>query len=236
MNSLMLENESGIITDPKILSHLRETIKPEVGQNLRCAVLNKGLCKAQIISLTENECHMKLGPLEPPVEPWFELVVGLSRPQTLKKILEHATTFGAKKIHFFKAELSEKSYLTSKVLLDEDEMRSHLLAGLSQSGRYSILPTVKVDKYNPAEQYVSQKQKFILDLEGAKNFTELSKSIDFSGPITLAIGPERGFIKEDIQRFHQAGFKSVKVSSSILRVEHAIYSAISQLELTKGQF
>ena len=236
MNSLMLDNDSGIITDPKILSHLRETLKPEIGQTFRCAIINKGLCKGEVISFSATECRLKLSELAEPVAPWFELVVGVSRPQTIKKVLEHATTFGAKKIHFFKAELSEKSYLTSKVLLDEAEMRDHLLAGLSQSGRYSILTTVKVDKYNPADHYTTQDQKFILDLEGAKTFSEYAKTIDFSKPVTLAIGPERGFIKEDIERFHQAGFKSVKVSSSILRVEHAIYSAISQLELMKGQF
>jgi len=64
----------------------------------------------------------------------------------------------------------------------------------------------------------------------------LDVELDFAKPVTLAVGPERGWIAEDVERFHAAGFTSVKVSSSILRVEHAVYSAISQLELLRKRY
>jgi RsmE family RNA methyltransferase len=72
-----------------------------------------------------------------------------------------------------------------------------------------------------------------LDLKTDKTFLDVD--IDFSNPVTLAVGPERGFINSDIERFHQAGFTSIKISSSILRVEHAVYSAVSQLELLRSR-
>jgi RsmE family RNA methyltransferase len=84
-----------------------------------------------------------------------------------------------------------------------------------------------------ADIVVAGSQK-LLSEKTDKSFLDVE--IDFNLPITLAIGPERGFIDEDLEAFHQAEFTSVKISSSILRVEHAVYSAISQLELLRARF
>jgi len=233
MNSLILKDNSGKITDKAILGHIHSTLKLGQGDEVKCTVLNQGLTKGTVIELSENHCILDLQPLRPGQPQWFELVVGLSRPQTSKKILEHATTFGAKRIHFFKAALSEKSYLDSKIFEDK-AYEEFLLNGLSQSAIYSDLPEFKLDKYNPAEQYNDRTQKFILDIKTDKSFLDIE--VDFTKPVTLAIGPERGWIAEDVERFHAAGFTSVKVSSSILRVEHAVYSAISQLELLRRKY
>ena len=235
MNSLILKNPEGHITDVKVLSHMHETLKAQIGDTFKCTILSQGLALGVIKELSSTHCKLELSGLKASHPQWFNLVVGVSRPQTSKKVLEHATTFGAKNIHFFKSALSEKSYLDSKVF-EKDECSEYLLSGLSQSAIYADLPEVRVDKYNPADSYKNQPQKYILDLNAKENFLQLAPSIDFDTPITLAIGPERGFISEDIERFHEAGFISVKISSSILRVEHAIYSAVSQLELIRGRY
>lgn len=233
MNSLILKDNSGIITDQAILGHIHSTLKLELGDEVKCTVLNRGRTKGVVQELSDKHCLLQLQDIHPGETQWFKLLVGLSRPQTSKKILEHATTYGARKIHFFKAALSEKSYLDSKIF-EDNAYEEFLLAGLSQSTIYTNLPEFKLDKYNPADHYARETQntqKFILDIKTERSF--LDCEINFNHPVTLAIGPERGWIQEDIERFHTAGFTSVKVSSSILRVEHAVYSAISQLELLK---
>jgi RsmE family RNA methyltransferase len=107
-----------------------------------------------------------------------------------------------------------------------------MIDGLSQSGVYTRIPTFSLEKYNAIDQYQTLNgQKFILDLKAQETFDDYP--LDFKHPITLAIGPERGWVKNEIATFNAAGFKSVKISSSILRVEHAFYSAVSQLELKK---
>lgn len=235
MNSIILNSSEGVITDPQVLMHLYSTIKAKIGDQLKCTILGSGLCTGTVKSLSPTECLLELSQIKQRTPQWFNLIVGVSRPQTSKKILEHATTFGAKKIHFYKSELSEKSYLDAKIF-EQLEFQDYLYAGLSQSALYSDLPTVQVDKYNPADSYKEVPQKFILDLNAKENFLDLRSSIDFNTEVTLAIGPERGFTLSDIERFHSAGFKSVKISSSVLRVEHAIYSAVSQLELIRGRY
>ncbi len=233
MNSLILKDNSGVITDLHVLGHIHTTLKLSVGDSVKCTVLNSGNTVGIVSELNQHACHLKLAEITPGTPQWFDLVVGLSRPQTSKKILEHATTFGARSIHFFKAELTEKSYLDSKIF-EENAYEEFLLAGLSQAAIYTDLPKFKLDKYSPAEQYKDIPQKFILDLKAEKSF--LDTKIDWSHPVTLAVGPERGWTPSDIERFHNAGFTSVKISSSILRVEHAVYSAISQLELLRNRY
>jgi RsmE family RNA methyltransferase len=237
MNSLILKNSDGLIMDSHVLGHINTTLKSKTGDVLKCTILNQGLGLGEITELSPTHCRLKLSEITPGKPQWFNLVTALSRPQTSKKVLEHATTFGAKKIHFFKATLSEKSYLDSKIF-ENKEYEEYMLAGLSQSGIYASMPEFMLDKYNPAQSYGQEEpgQKYILDLKGARNFLDIAPEIDFQKPVTLAIGPERGFVSEDIARFHEAGFKSVKISSSILRVEHAIYSAVSQLELIRKQY
>lgn len=233
MNSIILKDQSGTITDPHLLKHIHQTLKLKVDDIVKCTVLNMGLTKGRVLEINESSCQLSLAPVVAGEPQWFDLVVGLSRPQTTKKILEHATTFGARRFHFFKAALSEKSYLDSKIFEDK-AYEEFLLTGLSQAAIYADLPEFKLDIYNPAEQYKNTAQKFILDLKTDKSFLDVD--IDFTKPITLAVGPERGFIADDIERFHQAGFTSIKISSSILRVEHAVYSAISQLELLRKRY
>jgi 16S rRNA (uracil1498-N3)-methyltransferase len=233
MNSIILSDDQNIITDPKVLTHLHQNLKLNIGDEVRVTLLNKGIAKARVQFIDEKKCQFEILSLNELVPSWIDLVVGISRPQTMKKILEHASTFGVSNFHFYKAELSEKSYLDSKIY--ETESINELLdLGLSQSALYATRPNVQLHKYNPASLFEQNNQKFILDLSGDKTF--LDYEIDFKSPIMLSIGPERGFIKSDIELFHQAGFKSVKISSSILRVEHAVYSAISQLELLRKQF
>ena len=233
MNSLILKDQTGIITDPFLLKHINSTLKLKVNDIVKCTILNSGLTKGHVLEINESFCKLSLLPPSPGDLQWFDLLVGVSRPQTTKKILEHATTFGARRFHFFKAVLSDKSYLDSKVF-ENKQYEEFLIAGLSQSAIYSDLPEFKLEKHNPAEQYKEKKQKFILDLKSDKSFSDVQ--IDFAHPVTLAIGPERGFVSEDLDRFKEAGFTSIKISSSILRVEHAVYSAVSQLELLRKRF
>lgn len=235
MNSIVLTSLAPLVTDSDILSHLHSTLKSQKGDTLKCTILNQGLCSGTILELDKSKCLFSFSEILPAKNPWFNLIVALSRPQTMKKVLEHATTFGANEFHFFKAALSEKSYLDSK-LFKEDEYLEYLKLGLAQSAVYANLPIFKLDKYNPADTYKQKNQKFILDLTATESFKDLENTINFNAPITLAAGPERGFTTEEIEYFHSAGFKRVKISSSILRVEHAIYSAISQLELLRGEY
>ena len=233
MNSIIINNENGVITDPKILKHLFNVLKVEVGDNIRVTVLNQGLGQAKILKLTEKFCEVEIASLTKQAHAEVHLIVGLSRPQTLKKVLEHGTTMGVTHFHFYPATLSEKSYATSKIF-EQQELDDLLHAGLSQSNLYYQMPQVKIENYNPAAKFGDFTQKYILEFSTSNSF--LDSKINFTSPIVLSIGPERGFVKEDIVHFEKAAFEKIKISASTLRVEHAVFTALAQLELISKKF
>jgi len=134
---------------------------------------------------------------------------------------------GASSFHFFKAELSEKSYLDSK-LFQEDRHRQTALLGLSQSAVYYREPEITLNKYFPQSLLKPNHQKFILSLGAEKTFADYRPKANL--PLTLAIGPERGWTQDEEIMLEHMNFLPVKISRSTLRVEHATFSALAQLE------
>jgi RsmE family RNA methyltransferase len=143
----------------------------------------------------------------------------------MKKIIEHGTTMGVCEFIFYHAHLSEKSYETSKVL-DEENYFKLMMAGLSQSGIYTHLPKLSVIN-KPVDLPDFNGEKFILSLRENKKFPT---SLNSSDTITLAIGPERGFIPSEEELFLSKEFKPVRIVESILRVEHAVFASIAQID------
>lgn len=235
MNSIILENHDGVIRSPETLRHIHEVLKCKVGEQLKCTVLNDALFSGEIIYLSQSECRLKLSRKRSVTPPWFDLIVGISRPLTCKKIFEHATTFGVRKIYFYKGELSEKSYFDAKIFQNE-EWKKHAIAGLSQSTIYGLLPEVIILPKLELSQFKGN--TFVLDPSSNETFNSykplIAENTHSLTPLTLALGPERGMANQELEKFHSANFKGIKISASILRVEHAIYASVAQLELLRG--
>lgn len=214
--------------DKKRLGHIHTHLNSKIGDCITITVVNKGIYKAKIENLDENSCALIIDSQLESKDQWFHLLVGLSRPQTIKKVLEHSTTLGASSITLFKAQLSEKSYSQSKLYQDEN-FKSFLIDGLSQSKTYSSLPDFSLLNYLNLDKYKNHKNKFFLTLNTKQNFTKLDRE-QLVEPL-LAIGPERGWTKAEEDKLLKAGFNPIQVSRSTLRVEHAVYTSVGQLEL-----
>jgi RsmE family RNA methyltransferase len=59
--------------------------------------------------------------------------------------------------------------------------------------------------------------------------SQSSCPVNSAEPISLAIGPEGGFIPYEIEKLNQIGFESVHLGPRILRVENAVPALISRL-------
>lgn len=236
MNRLILESSEQIaegrfkIVDNEKLKHIQEVLKCSKGDRIKVCFLNKSLNTAEIVNIDESSLLLELKKESPKKEPWCKLLIGLSRPPTCQKLIEHGSTMGVSHFHFFKAELSEKSYAGSK-LFKEKKYETFLRYGLSQSSQYYKLPEVTVAPHPSQKDFENIEQKFILSPFGEKWFNDYE--IDFNKKIILAIGPERGWTSNEVDMFKNQGFKEVVISDATLRVETAVYSSLSQLELLK---
>ena len=211
--------------------HLRDHLKIKNGDQLQVSVVNRGAGTATVHELTNESCLLKVSSLKTVVSAEIKLILAAARPPTMKKIMEHGTTMGITHFEIIRADLSEKSFLDSKIMQPEESSK-FLKLGLAQArGRYQM-PTVAVSPrtYRPsALPKENEEQRFFLDLRATRTF--LQQSLNFEKPITLAIGPERGWSENERKAFLEAGFQPVLLSRVPLRVEHAVFSSLAQLEL-----
>tara|TARA_Y100001958_G_C21195805_1_gene523193 strand:+ start:330 stop:1055 length:726 start_codon:yes stop_codon:yes gene_type:complete len=233
-NSELLEPDLYQIQNKEIVNHIQKVLKLKVGEALKVCLVNEGIGTGIIKSLSSAEAiiFLKKKNVLKKRNPWVNLIIGLSRPQTCKKVLELGTSMGVKSFEFLDAKLSEKSYAQSKVF-QNNAFEKYLLNGLSQSSNLHIMPSLKVEKSLKKESGEEGEQKLILSPFSEKSLNDIS--LDFEKPITVAIGPERGWTGKEVEKFKSHNFLEVKISSSVLRVETATISVLSQLELLKNK-
>lgn len=235
MNAIYLSSQDQIsedifhIQNDERSTHLNEVLRIDHSKRLKVVVLDRGIFLADI---SRGGPHFFTCQLISALEwdtPWFNLQVGASRPPTCKKIIEHACAMGLKKLTFFQTSLSEKSYLSSKIF--EPASLEHLaLLGLSQGARYCHRP-IMTTNFNSSFPAFEEGQHFFLSLQTEKNLHDYQ--VDFSHPLTLVIGPERGWSQQEEERARKLGHLPIKISPSILRVENALIHTLGVLEFLK---
>ena len=165
---------------------------------------------------------------KPPEPLPLTLVLALPRPKVLRRVLSSASAMGVKRIFLVNSYRVEKSFWKSPVLSGES-IRKQLVLGLEQA-RDTILPRVFLRKrFKPfVEDELPDLIKETLALIAHPAAPEQCPRT-MGRPVTLAIGPEGGFIPYEIERLVSAGFSAVNLGERILPVETAVPSLISRL-------
>ncbi|SCG82320.1 Ribosomal RNA small subunit methyltransferase E [Proteiniborus sp. DW1] len=234
MNLILLFQED-FVTENKVrlvdrrLRHVLTIHRAKLGDSLRVGLLNNKMGKGLITKLNEEVLEMEVELTEfspPPLN--IQLVLAMPRPKALKRIIQDVTTMGIKKIYIIKTWRVEKSFWSSPVL-EEENLFENMILGLEQ-GKDTILPEIEVVKlFKPfVEDRIPDIVKGtraivahpIADKECPRNIKE---------PVTLAIGPEGGFIPYEIDMFKKQGFEVVSLGNRILRVETAIPVILGRL-------
>lgn len=233
--NLIILFEQDFVTENKVrlkdrrLKHVLTVHRAKLGDSLKVGLLNNKMGKGLITKLNEEEMEMDVELLEPSPQPLnVQLVLAMPRPKALKRIIQDVTTMGIKKIYIIKTWRVEKSFWSSPVL-EEDSLLENMILGLEQ-GKDTMLPEIEVVKlFKPfVEDRIPDIIKGtralvahpIADKECPRNTKE---------PVTLAIGPEGGFIPYEIDMLEKQGFEVVSLGERILRVETAIPVILGRL-------
>lgn len=234
MNNLLvfeheIQNENLCkIKDTERIAHVQDILKKGSGDELKLCLVDSGLAQGKIVEIAPESMTIEIGERKNGLQRNISLLVGISRPPTIKKILEHGTSLGVNEFHFFNCELTEKSYLSSNLFRDE-EYKKHLEFGLSQSKVFFQMPSVNLYEKLPDLSRFERHQKYLLKMDAGITFNSVSPSNN--SPIVLAAGPERGLINSENEYFEKSGFHPIEISPSTLRVEIACFAALSQLNL-----
>jgi len=158
----------------------------------------------------------------------LSLVLALPRPKVLKRTLKHITVLGVKKIYLINSFRVDKSYWQTP-FLQQDSIRKIFLDSLEQACD-TVLPELFLRPlFKPfVEDELPELIKNTVPLVAHPGTG--SGAIDISGKhITLAIGPEGGFIPYEIEKLKVCGFKEFNFGQRILPVETAVPGLLSLL-------
>jgi len=205
------------------LAHVTSVHRAAVGDSLAVGVAGGRAGTGVVTSLDPLELRVTLDRDPPPPLP-LTLILALPRPKVLNRVIAGATSLGVKRIHLINSWRVEKSYWKSPRLSPENLLLQSVL-GLEQA-RDTLLPTIELHRlFRPfVESFTPSGLALVAHPPASR---ECPRAID--AEVTLAIGPEGGFIAQEVESLERAGFTPVSLGPRILRVETAVAALVSRL-------
>ncbi len=220
--------------------HIIKILKSKPGDTIEIGLYNGSLGRAVIEKIEPGKVSLKIIQTfpQPTNFPSVHLICALPRPQTLKKILFHTASMGVKRVDFINSGKVEKSYYQSH-LLEKKYYEKILLLGMSQ-GKQTAAPEIYFHKKFKSffeDVYRDEADGKTLKLvaensSGKKLFDVYTSAVDY---LTVAVGPEGGWIPYEIEYMENLGFVPFTLGKWILRVEAAVISVLSQIELLSNK-
>jgi RsmE family RNA methyltransferase len=234
VNLLLLEEADFIAADRVVLrdrrlTHMQEVHRSEVGDSLRVGRVDGLLGSAQLLRLEAREAELSVSfEHAPPAKLPLTLILALPRPKMLRRVFQTVATMGVPKVILINSYRVEKSFWQTP-FLEPAAIREQLILGLEQA-RDSVLPEIVIEKrFKPfVEDRLPAIADATLGLVGHPGeFPACPRAVE--QPVTLAIGPEGGWIPYEVDLLRGSGLNPVQLGSRILRVETAVTALLARL-------
>ena len=233
MNLVLLTNDdfvdpATVVLRGRRFEHIARVHRAAEGDSLVVGVEGGRIGSGTIARLGDGEVQLRVAlDRDPPPPLPLTLVIALPRPKVLNRVVAAATSMGVKRIIFINAWRVEKSYWSSPRLSAEN-LRAQAIAGLEQA-RDTIMPAIETRRFfrRFVEEELPQIASETLKLVAHPHASEVCPR-EVREPVTLAIGPEGGFIAEEIASLERIGFRAVTIGERILRVETAVAAVIGR--------
>lgn len=234
MNLLLLEDADFVAADRarlegRRLKHLHEVHRAEAGDSLRVGHLGGLMGQGRLLHLAADCAELEVSfDQPPPTKLPITLLLALPRPKMLRRVLQTVAAMGVPRLVLLNSYRVEKSFWQTP-FLEPAAIREQLILGLEQA-RDTVLPEVIIEKrFKPfVEDRLPQLAANTLGLVGHPgDHPPCPRAVE--RPITLAIGPEGGWIPYEVEKLHEAGLTPVQLGERILRVETAVTALLARL-------
>ena len=168
----------------------------------------------------------------------LRMAAGFVRPIQMRRILRELSNIGVSNIDIVSADMCEKSYRDTKLLIDGGS-HAALVEGAVQA-RDTTVPSLSV--YDSLDKWLKEhpwepsspsggshplfmKVPLLLAMDNERAEGSLFHLSPSSRPVVMAIGPERGWSDRERDMFEKAGFLRLSMGSRALRTETACAAA-----------
>ena len=211
------------------LAHVRAVHRAKVGDELAVGLLGGKMGRGRVLRLDDEalELALVLEQAPPPKLP-LTLLIAVPRPKVLNRVVAAAASLGAARIVLLNAWKVEKAYWASPRLQPEN-LREQLMLGLEQA-KDTILPELRLARlFRP---FVEDELPALLG--GGTGLLAHPGSGGAApkvlvAPVTVAIGPEGGWIEAEVQSLLKAGLHPLDLGPRILRTETALAALVGWL-------
>ncbi len=239
MNIIILF-EDDFIDDKKVrlqgrrFGHIKQVHRAAKGDLLSVGLINGKIGKGVVIDITNDSVELEVTlTTHPPEKLPLVLVLALPRPKVFRRIIQAATSLGVKTIYLINSWRVEKSFWSSPVLIDEN-IEKELILGLEQACD-TIMPEIFLRPlFKPF--VLGELPLIAADTVALTAHPKASSPCpggNINRPVTLAVGPEGGFIDVEIETLERIGFITVNFGKRILKTETAVPALISRLMVLK---
>lgn len=230
MNWLLLEPSDVPAGSPVVLRgdqarHAREVLHAAPGQRLRLGIVDGPLGHGEVLG-TDPDGSIRLraewAPAPPP-RPCIDLLLAMPRPKVMRRLWPVLASLGVGRIFIANAWKVERGYFDTPAL-EPATIRAGLLEGLRQAGD-TLLPEVTIHRrLRPLLEDVlptlpAYSSRWIAHPDASA--TTSPSALPSSGRTLLAIGPEGGWIPDEVALFRRHGFAPLSLGTRILRTDTA---------------
>ena len=217
--------------------HAHEVLRAAPGQRLRLGIIDGPLGTGEVLETAPGE--LLLQPQwepAPPPRPGIDLLLAMPRPKVMRRLWPVLASLGVGRIFVANAWKVERGYFDTPAL-DSATIRAGLLEGLRQAGD-TRLPEVTIHRrLRPLVEDVLPSlppyaSRWIAHPDTVSS-TPLS-ALSSPAPALLAVGPEGGWIPDEVDLFRRHGFQLLSLGPRILRTDTACTVLIGLLHAIGG--
>ena len=226
MNLLLVKPEQisadGVFTaTPEQSLHIAGVLHGKAGDRIKVGVQNGNIGEAELLTPDKRKAMLKILHLDkvPPTKKKLRFLIALPRPQSFKKCLHFLASAGIPEATFIQTARVEKSYWNSAAMTSE-AIADEVFLGLEQ-GVDTVPP--KLNFFRSFREW----KKTADTISGRRLIAHPFQAVPCPASlpneeIFAAIGPEGGFLMDEVNAFKELGFECVELGSYILRVEFAL--------------
>jgi len=206
--------------------HILEVLRIGEGGSFDVGLINGPRGKATLREL--GPCTLTLdfswreepAPLAP-----VDLVIGLPRPQTARKILLEACSLGVRSMSFVLSDRGEPGYAQS-TLWSSDEWERLLIAGAEQAFCTRLPRIIHGVRLSECLQALPESAARIA-LDNYEGSSRMGDPSPLTPPVVLALGSERGWSDGERELLRKHGFSLVHLGPRVLRTETAVIASVA---------
>lgn len=235
------DNASAYINDLAQIAHVIKVLNAKVGDRLKIGQLGGKLGSAIIKAITFDSIQLSDIQLNnnPPAKLNLTVVLALSRPKVLRRLIMDMTALGVNDIILINSYRTQKSYWQSPMLARLNEF---VLEGLQQ-GVDTIAPRIILQKrFKPFVEdelaslmtnraivaHPYSPLSFAQYMQKLENTVSAHRSVGSLLPSMVFIGAEGGWIDYEVELLAEQGCMAVNIGPRILRTEAAVNVILGQ--------